>query len=321
MANTRTNIPNVVDPALNAVFADVLEEYQPSYTQVAKVIQSSTDQEEYLDTTGMGELSEKTEGASVDFDNLLEGYKTTIVNATFSRGLRFSLELIEDNKFNQVLDATRAQMRSFVRTRDHAFWGLFNSGFNTSFTSYGDAKPLFSTTHTRKDGGSNQSNASSTGIVLSETNLETGLLAMREILDHKGQPKMVGWGRVQLVVPPSLGKEAVEITQSELQAGSANNNLNWYKGQNVDVLVVPWLSATLGTAWNGGTAGVNTNWFLVDPLVHSLVFQNRSNPVMESQIDFDTKESKNSIVTRFGTGWTGWWGAWGSKGDGASYTS
>ena len=191
----------------------------------------------------------------MDYKNtLIEGYKTIIVNRTWARGLKFSMELIADNKFDQVLAAARHQMRAFVRTRDHAFWGMFNSGFNTGFNSYGDGLPLFSTAHTRKDGGSNQSNASSTGIPLTEANLETGILAMREILDHKGQPKMVGWGRILLIVPPALEKEAVEITQSTLQSNTANNNTNWYKGQNIDLVVIPWLGAIQGTAWDSGTA-------------------------------------------------------------------
>lgn len=321
MANLRTNLPNVVDPALHAVFADVLEEYQPSFSKIAKIVSSTKDQEEYLDTTGMGELIQKAEGAAVNYDNILEGYKTTIVNDTFSRGLRFSKELVDDNQFSQVLDASRQTMRAFLRTRDHSFWGVLNSGFNSSFTSYGDGKALFSTGHLRKDGGSSQSNASSTGATLTEANLETGMLALRQVLDHKGQPKLVGWGRLLLVVGPALEKTAVEITKSEKQSGSADNTLNWYNGQGIDVVVVPWLGATLGTVWNGGTAGVDTNWFLIDPMVHQITFQNRANASIDSTIDFDTKERKHSIESRWGTGWTSWYGTYGSKGDGSAYSN
>ena len=104
-----------------------------------------------------------------------------------------------------------------------------------AISAYGDAQPLCSVQHTRKDGGTAQSNASSTGITLSETNLETARLALMNQLDDRGKPMRVGTNKLILVVPPALEKTAVVATRGEKRSGTANNDINIYDGINIMV--------------------------------------------------------------------------------------
>jgi len=86
---------------------------------------------------------------------------------------------------------------------------------------------VFSTVHTRPDGGSNWSNASSTGITLTEANLETAIIALKQQVTGTGGKLAIGSGQVTLVVPETLEKEAVIITGSTKRSGTPNNEIRY----------------------------------------------------------------------------------------------
>src|SRR3990172_1705460 len=92
----------------------------------------------------------------------------------------------EDDLYNVINKKPAALARSARRTREREAAQVFNRAFNSSYLG-ADSEELCSTSHDRSDGGTAQSNASSTGITLTESNLETGLLAANGQLDDKGQ--------------------------------------------------------------------------------------------------------------------------------------
>lgn len=194
-----------------------------------------------------------------------------------------------------------------------------NNAFSTSYTSYGDTKPLCSTAHTRADGGSNQSNASATGITLTEENLETGILAMRGQLDDRGN--LISMVPNVLLVPPALEKEALQIVKSSGRSDTADNDINVYNmkeytGGQLRVIVWDYLGAAAG--------GSDTAWFLLSQGDHQLNWGWRRKPSTE-KLDLSVG-AKNEVAYwkmdfRAAYGWRDWRGVWGSKGDGAAYSS
>src|SRR3990167_10640702 len=91
----------------------------------------------------------------------------------------------EDDLNNVIKKNPAALGKSARRTREREAAQVLNRAFNSSFLG-GDAQELCSTVHPRSDGGTSQSNASSTGITLTEENLETARIAFRQQLDDKG---------------------------------------------------------------------------------------------------------------------------------------
>ena len=173
-------------------------------------------------------------------------------------------------------------------------------------------KKICSTAHTRPDGNStNQSNASSTGITLTEANLETADLALREVLDGRGNLLNLMPYKAMLMVPPALKKEALIITQSTLRSGTGNNDKNVYLG-NFDVYVNQYISSAGG--------GSDTAWFLIIKEINGLVFLWREKPAVSAWVDERTRNMHTSIWSTFDFGWIHWYGVWGSKGDSASYS-
>jgi hypothetical protein len=130
---------------------------------------------------------------------------------------------------------------------------------------------------------------------------------MRATLDGKGQLTLVKPSA--LIVPPALEKEARILLDSSLRAGTANNDLNPYKGA-LKLIVWDFLGSAAG--------GSDTAWFILDEGLHQLNWFDRSNRGLEGpEYDFDTKNAKWSILLRYSQGFSSWRGTYGSLGTNA----
>jgi len=294
---------------------DEYKAYEKKYVKVANVFPSERAYEEFINSTGLTLLPTKTESGEFTRLNPLQGYKTRLTPETYGAEVPTSAEEIEDDLYNIATIQSNAKKfgRAAGRTEDKSFWSIFLNGFNTSFTSYGDDKPLFSTSHPRKDGGTAQSNASSTGAVLSESSIYTAEQAMIEILDDQGQVIDMN-GKFLVIVPPALKKTAFQVLDSDLRSGTADNDTNYYfHGAQYDLMVNPWLGAYAG--------GSDTAWYVLRPGMHGLTYVNRK-PF--SITNYEEEKTGDVVVRgreRFAYGWIDWRGSWGSKGDGVAYSS
>lgn len=283
-----------------------------TYTSIFNVYNSDRAYEEDVTSTGLTKLTESTEGSPTQYEDPLFGFKTRYTHRLWRKGVKITKELYDDDQYRLFKDLSTKLGQAGGRTIDSQVFSVFRNGFNTAYTSYGDTKPLFSTSHTRADGGTAQSNASSTGLSLTEANLETALLSMRGQTDDRGELISMADGKVMLLVPLALEKLAVEITGSTLKSNTANNDLNFYSGR-VDVMSTRWIGSAAG--------GSDTAWFLLVPGAHRLNVFVREGFNVGDDYDFDADILKMKARMRFSYGWSDWRGVWGSKGDGAAYSS
>lgn len=309
----RTQFSETIVPGIKKWMDDEYKVYEKKYVKVANVFPSDRAYEEFINSTGLTLLPNKTESGEFTRLNPLQGYKTRLTAETFGAEVPTSAEEIEDDLYNVATIQANAKKfgRAAARTEDKKFWSMFGNGFDTAYTSYGDLKPLFSTSHPSKDGGSNQSNASSTGAILSEPNIFTAEQAIVEVLDDQGQVIDMD-GKFVVVVPTSLKKTAFEILKSDLQQGTGDNDTNYYfSGARYDLMVVPWLAAYAG--------GSDTAWFVMRMGMHALTYVNRVPFVVTDYIEEKTGDVIVRGRERFSFGWIDWRGIWGSKGDGVGY--
>lgn len=304
MAAIRGNFKDELDPAIRQIFLDRYSEEPQVMPEVFNVVSSTRDSETDSATTGFGMLIETSELGALDYEDPVKMYKTVYSHKKYTKGFKVSKELMEDDQHNVIARLPKLLAKSTVRTTEYFAASVLNNGFSTSYTSYGDGNPLCSTSHDRADGGTAQSNASSTGITLTETNLETGRLALEKVLDDKGQ--IVTFQADKLIIPVDLRKTAQILTQSTLRPGTANNDVNIFEGV---FKIVPWRYLTSSTAW-----------FLQDSSEHLLNFFWRVKPEFKSDYNFDADAALYKVRIRFSTGWSDWRGFWGSKGDGAAYS-
>lgn len=299
-------------PGIHKWMQDSFDAVPSLYPQIFHVESSSRAYEEDIDSTGIGYLEETGEGAPAPLEDPLQGYKTRYTHKKFRKGVSVTQEEYDDDLYRVFRKRSEMIGKAAKRTYDMQAFSVFRNGFNTAYTSYGDLKPLFSTSHTRQDGGTAQSNASANGIKLTEENLNVGALALREIKDHKGNLVAVGDGKLTLLVPLALEKTAKILAMSDLRPGTANNDFNVYDGMYT-VVATRWIGAAAG--------GSDTAWFLLSPNDHELNFFMRKPFYTDDEMD-----KRNEILTvyggtRFSFGWSAWKGLWGSRGDLATYSS
>jgi phage major head subunit gpT-like protein len=305
MASYRSTFGDLLEPGFRQIFDDAYTEMPMVFESLFNINSSTKQDEKDSGLTGFGLLQETSEGASIDYEDPVQMYDKRYIHKKYTKGFKVSEELMEDDQYNVIKGKPAQLARAARRTAETSAANVFNRAFTAAYTG-GDGYPLVSTLHPRSDGGSSQSNGSATGITLTDTNLETGRLAARQQLDDKGQ--IIQTMPDTLIVPVDLEKTASILVDSQMRPGSADNDVNIYKGK---FKVVPWQFITVN----------NTCWFLLDSKQHKLQWFWRVRPEFKQDVAFDTGMALFKTRTRFSNGWSDWRGVWGSLGDGAAYSS
>jgi hypothetical protein len=268
----------------------------------------------------LGDLELTQEGEDYNSDSYISTFKTVFRPIKKTQSVTLTEEDIDDQITTPKLDRTRKLLVSAKRTINKDSFDVFNKAFTAQaslpkhLTFYGDSVPVCSVIHPIKGiPGTTQSNASATGIPLTETNLEIARIALQaQVGDKAGEQLNIGDGQLVLVVPNTLEKQAVIITDSKLRSNTTNNDMNIYDG-NITVMS----SKRLNTS--GG--GLDTQWFLMDSSMTPLIFMSRR-PITLSA-PYQTKSNKNitwDVSTRYQVGNDDFRGVWGSKGDLQAYS-
>ncbi len=303
MAANRASFADLLTPGFRQIFNDRFSEIPPVGQKIFHQLTSTKDTEKDSAVVGFGLAVQTAEGAPIDYEDMIQGYDTTYTHVKYSKGFKITKEMFDDDLYGIMNKKPAALGKAMARTAENEAAKVFINSFSTSYLG-ADAKPLCSTTHARADAGTAQSNAHTSGIALTETNLETAILAMRAQLDDKGQKISVYPDT--LLVPPALRKTAHLIIDSPMRSGTADNDVNIYKSE---LKIIDWDYLTSTTAW-----------WLIDSSEHQLNWFWRQRPEFKSDELFDTEYAVYKSTMRFSKGWSDWRGVYGSKGDAASYT-
>lgn len=309
MPSVSSQWADLLDPRFRKIYGDELKAVATVGPSIFHMESSSRNIEKDSSASGLSKLVRRTEQQAITYEDEVQGFDVTYTHVEDALGTSVSKTLWEDDQFNVILRKPQHLARAKMRTQEEMMAHIFNYSFTaggggvSQFTS-GDALALFSSAHTREDGGATQSNYTTAD--LNEASLETGLVGMRSTLDHKGQLYLCKADT--LVVAPALEKEARILLNSTQRVGTANNDINPYQGV-VKLVVWDWL----GSASSGGS---DTAWFLLDSSLHQLNFFSRVDRGLEGpNYDFDTSLAKWKVEVRHSVGFSGWRGTYGSKGD------
>jgi hypothetical protein len=300
----RSNFGDLLEPGLREIYDTRYNEIPQVFPQVMTVNTSEKQSEKDSAISGFGYFDETSEGGSVVYEDPVQMYDVTYTHKKYTKGFKVSEEMYDDDLY-RIINRKPGQLAiAAKRTAEYHAASLFNNAFSTSYTG-GDGVPLASTVHPRSDGGSTQSNASTAGLTLGDTNLNTAILAFEGQLDDKGM-KIATEADI-LLVPRALKKTAVVLTQSDGLVQTAYNDMNYSKSLGLKVVAWHYLTST-------------TAWFLIDSSVALLNWFWRKQPVFAQDNSFDTGMALFKTSMRFSKGFSEWRGFYGSKGDGGSYT-
>lgn len=225
---------------------------------------------------------------SVSYD---AGYKTTFTNATYMVELPIQRELIEDNRYSEIIDATTRLGDSAALKREKDAASVFVNAFSSSFVG-GDGVALCSDSHPHSPNKAGTTQDNNFALSLTADNVETVRQAMMAFTDDTGE--LVGVMPNLLIVPPELENQAKVITQSEYKIGSMDNDINPQRGR-FSYLV--WHYLTDANAW-----------FMVDSTLMkmSLIWFNRIPLNIYRKNQDDSVFAVYVARMRYSYGWRDW---------------
>lgn len=211
------------------------------------------------ESSGPGDFTETVDEEEVPVANFRIGNKQTVDVKDYNRDIGFPESFLEDSEKYAIKQDAVAQLGNRANTTRDKF---------AIYRSYGD--PFNgSGTNTTPDG---QALASASHLTLSGdtvNNFETGQLSpdnlkilVRDLKLQKAQDgDLGGHNFAGLMVALNLFETAKEITDSELKAGGALNNLNWVS--NLYPSCSLGTSEYLSSVYNGFNTNVDTTYAVI----------------------------------------------------------
>jgi len=311
MAINRASISKELLPGLNAIFGLEYGNVDNEHAPLFDTENSDRAFEEEVLFTGFGTAPVKGEGAAVQYDQAQEGYTARYTHETVALAFAITEEAMEDNLYDTFSKLrARGLARAMANTKQVKAADVFNNGFSGSYLG-GDGVALFSASHPTVSG--NQSNIIGSSD-LSESSLETGLIAISKVKDDRGI--LIGAQAVSLHVPTDLVFVADQILNSTMSTtigvnpsdatvGATNvNDINSIRNQGM----VP-----KGFFVNRRFTDTN-NWFLKTDVPNGTKMFVRAPLATKMEEDFDTGNLRFKARERYSFGWSDWRSFYGSAG-------
>ena len=291
---------------LSTNFADVLDIrfqkiWDERFTQLPDMVDKFYDmrpgklQTERFGTVGtMGDVPQFS--GVVSYDDVFQGYDTSLTPLEFASGLQIERRLFDDEQFGIIDQKPKALAGSIYRLRQQHAARQFNNAFSidTFFYSNTEGVALCSSSHTTTSGASTTSGfANRRTASLSAVGLASARIDMVQFRGDRAE--RISIKPDTLLVPPDLYETAYEIVGSQGKVDSANNNANVHYGQ-YEVIEWNYLTDT-------------NNWFLIDSAMmkdFGLIWIDRVKGEFGFVEDFDTLQGKWRAYTRWGNAWVDW---------------
>lgn len=260
--------------------------------QLFNVLSSESDSEYFhsfgaVSPDAWDDLKNTGQIPAVSFD---KGYKTTFQHIKKAVKIDVERDLVDDNKYAQIMDVTRQLGDSGALKRERDAAAIFN---NCSMATVlgGDGVPLTNGSHpaSPSKATSTQSNEGTTAF--SATAVASARLAMMAFTDDVGE--IAGITPDLLLVGPALEDNAKIVTQTPTKPGSADSDINPRQGLNY--LVWPYITST-------------TQWFLIDSIKmkQSLIWFDRKPLEIHRVTQDETMFATWIAWMRYSCGWRDW---------------
>ena len=303
MTITRSQALVLLEPKLSTIWFEAYPEYPVEYTSFVNVKTTKKATITDFKMTDFGALRLKGEGENIIYDDPLFGGTKSVSPVRFALGYKITQEMIDHELYGMVDRFEPALMRSAVNHQEVTAHLVLNNGFGTTnadgFDSTGfDGLALFSTAHTRLDGGTVLRNRPSTDVDISVTGIQNMLIDFHRLKNDRGRPQQIR--PKTIIVNPEDMFTAQEILQSEYKPGTANNDVNALRDKGLSFQVSHYLTDT--DAWYvfGDQHDCNFVWDV--------------RPRSAMQDDFDQEVIKRKVVQGYVCYHSEWRGTWASSG-------
>jgi len=304
MTVTRAQFISLLEPILRDIRSDSDYPRRPLiYQRFFEVGSSKKATETRFNWAGLGTFEVKAEGGAVTYKDPIAGSELKVTHVRRSLGYKITQEMIDHEQYNEMRKLERALQLAGEDDLEIAGHLLLNNGFGTTdsggFEASGfDTLALFSTAHTRLDGGTTQANRPSTDASLSWTSLADGIVQFSRWRDHRGVP-LRATPRL-LIVHPNDIMTARELLGSPDKPNTTDRAINALRQDNLEFVSSEYLTDT--NAWFLKGEPVDTFWYW------------DVNPRTAMDDDFDSEIIKRKRIQGFSLGHGEWYGWYGTSG-------
>jgi len=282
---------NLLEPGLRSIFnkqrdALIAESRIP---MLFNQMSSQKAQEHFLGVGGFGDWVEYD--GTIDYDDFVQGYKTTLTHVEYTKGFKVERKLVDDDQYSIINQRPKGLATGAVRTQEKHAASVFNNAFSGSYVG-ADSVALCGSHPYSPTNATTHSNAGTTA--LSYDAVVATRKLMRAFVDDRGE--MITVVPRHLLVPPELEDTAWTIVNSMNKPGTADNDGNYVRSQGWEVIVWDYLTDA-------------NNWFMIDKTLadQHLMWIDRV-PLeftMDPTGDFNL-ESKFRGYMRYSYGWSDW---------------
>jgi hypothetical protein len=299
MAATAAQFADFLEPKLSNIWHDAFPAFESRIARVYNTRDMNKNTITDAKLAGFGSLQSQNDGAEVQFDDPIADVTKAYTYAVKALAYRVHERLWRYDLYGEVERFERDLRDSAQDDVESAAASVLNNGFGTTNTGF-DGLALFSTAHTRLDGGTNQANNPSTDEALSVSGLHNALITIRKWKNDRGRPRSHNARR--LIVPPDLMITAMEILGSDKMPYTANNEPNVVATRFGLEDPVIWEYLTSTTAWFVQCDNHDLNWFWA------------FKPESGMRTDWKTESIERKIRQGYAYGFGEWRGIYGTDG-------
>lgn len=249
MAQTRGTAAFLSD---NTEYRDVyvllegaLKELKPIWRRYYNIETSDRKTEITQSYIEMGDVPEKSEGATYATDLIRPGFQKSVTHTEFGLGFEVTETAQEDDKHNVLRRNTKWLAYSARYVEEKRAANPFNNGFSTETSADGVA--WFSASHVLGNGDAMR-NILNPGQDLSWNSLTQAMIDVQTETKSDGGRLVTPINEWDLIVPPALEFTAARLVTSTLLPGVADNDKNVLKDRRTfNIIVNPHLTDT--DAW------------------------------------------------------------------------
>ena len=303
MTMSRAQAQVLLEPKISTIWNDVLTRRPLEWVRFLNTRSTKKATVTDFNMTMFGAFQTKPEGQNIQYDDWIPGNQKQYQPIRKALGYKVTQELIDHELYGQVDRLEKGLLDSALDDQEVTAALIFNNGFGTTnadgFTATGfDGLQLFSTAHTRLDGGATQRNRPSTDVDLGVGALQSAMIDIEKWVNHRGRPVLLR-PKIMVINPEDQFTEQ-ELLKSEYKPGTANNEINALAGYGLTYMVSHYL--TDSDSWFVLCDGHDLNWIW------------DIQPRGGMQDDFDNEVIKRKLVQGYTSGHGEWYGAWGTSG-------
>jgi hypothetical protein len=297
---TSGSLPKLLRPGLFDVFGTSYDQYPDEWDGLFEHNMSHRGYEEETMVTTMGLAQLKSEGASIAYDDMKQGFTSRYTHSEYGLGFIITQIEIEDNLYMDVGKMRAAGLAySMKQTKNYNAANIFNFAFDTGHP-IGDGAATIDTAHPTESG--NQSNALTVAADLSEAALEELLIQIYDTRDNRN--KKIAIREKCLLIPSNLQFEATRILHNPQRPGTAERDINALNSMG---------KFSEGIYVNHFLTDADA-WFVTTTCPNSLKYFDRRSLAFDDDNEFDTSNLKYKATERYSFGISDWRGLFGSPG-------